>query len=551
MFLQKRQLLFTIFSLFFINVSALAEQNQTTTTHVAFAGGGWRAHTGHTAWTMALLNQSDQKLANAYRNVDTFSSNSGGSWFTAMMLYSEDFVDALEAPDALQQWSKPTTNPKEGWLGQQHYLFANAGCGALGGAVYVLCVFNHYAGGVDGATYWHRVIDKLVFANHQTKARLDSPRVIWGQDKEWLLAGSLLTSQAVLGRDGIDEQYYQACLSPAAPVLNGSQGALCKPEATPEPVVSPVSFSSLPKDSKMRPLPFLRAASTDKVFNLGYSERALWRPSKEYSTIKNPIETKHLPVIVAASASSAATGFAASKSVSESWVESFVAADEALNFRVQGGLTHIIANGLNTQQLAKQQVIQIADGGAVDNTAVTQLVAYLQLNKQADDFNVVVFDNVQNLYVPKSGASVGTDIANLFGKSLWNGNQVCAGAKGEKPCVTVPKLQVFAANALETTPVTWLAKTGNSDTKINEKIIYTKYEVETVDNPEFGITAGKKGTLHAFTAAWSTAKTAPQNTKKDGDFDAYTEMMEFINSGLKQSYNGQTGEAHLKKAFGL
>ena len=63
----------------------------TTAVHVAFAGGGWRAHTGHAGWTMSLLEDGAYTLDQVFGNVQTLSSNSGGTWFMNMLAYSAAF----------------------------------------------------------------------------------------------------------------------------------------------------------------------------------------------------------------------------------------------------------------------------------------------------------------------------------------------------------------------------------------------------------------------------------------------------------------------------
>lgn len=59
--------------------------------HVAFAGGGWRAHTGHAAWTTSLLEDGHNTLYQAFASVQTLSSNSGGIWYLSMLAYSNAF----------------------------------------------------------------------------------------------------------------------------------------------------------------------------------------------------------------------------------------------------------------------------------------------------------------------------------------------------------------------------------------------------------------------------------------------------------------------------
>ncbi len=93
--------------------------------HVAFAGGGWRAHSAHAGWTMSLLNGGSNNLKDVFTHVGTVSSNSGGSWFSTMLVYSDSFVTAIEAQDAIHTWPN-SGKSATGWLGQQQYLFDQA-----------------------------------------------------------------------------------------------------------------------------------------------------------------------------------------------------------------------------------------------------------------------------------------------------------------------------------------------------------------------------------------------------------------------------------------
>ncbi len=208
---------------------------------------------------------------------------------------------------------------------------------------------------------------------------------------------------------------------------------------------------------------------------------------------------------------------------------------------------------MSAKALAAAKIVQIADGGAVDNSGVAQLVSFLQQNNQADGFNIVSFDNALKTHPPVgvvAAGEVGIAIANLFGKGLSNGNKVCSGGY----CVQVPDLQIFKLDSLNNTPVTWEATAStNKPPSTLHKLIYTKYIVTTVDNSTFGIKAGTTGTLHAFTAAWSDADTAPRDAKKDKDFKAYAAMLNYINVGLQQPYGlkSEKGISHLQKAFGI
>lgn len=189
---------------------------------VAFAGGGWRAHTAHSAWTMALLQNGSKKLSDVFTNVETVSSNSGGSWFSTMLMFSQPFVDAIQAPDAVAMWDST------GWLGLQRKLFANSGC-TNSGDLYFKCALQHYT----DPYYWDSVVTQVVYRDFPlTRMNLNAGRQDWAKDKALLLAATLLTSNVVMNEEGLkdayDKGYYQACLAPATPKMGGYDGSSCQ-----------------------------------------------------------------------------------------------------------------------------------------------------------------------------------------------------------------------------------------------------------------------------------------------------------------------------------
>jgi hypothetical protein len=384
--------------------------------HVAFSGGGWRAHAGHTGWILSLLEGGSKKLEDVFANVGTVSSNSGGSWFSTMLMYSGAFVRAIQGTNAINTWSVSGADAT-GWLGQQQYLFDQAFCHSASGDAFTACVFEYYTDG--DATYWHKVVEDLVFKDYPITVPLSGKRQPWAAGKPLLLAATMLTTEAVLGEEGGDKQYYQACLSPATPVLNGDSGASCSGGTGTLPDVTPVTFSSMPSGSTFTAPPFLPAAGTGTnatLFNVGYTENALRSPATATATIENPLTSDVVPVATAAAASSAAAGFGASGVVTGDWEEAYLASDEAVNFQLAGNMQHVVADGMTVNALAAAKMVQIADGGPVDNSGVAQLVSFLQLNNAADGFNIVAFDNVQTLYTPGGAAP---KVGNRHRVSVW------------------------------------------------------------------------------------------------------------------------------------
>lgn len=521
------------------------------TVHLAFAGGGWRAHTGHAAWTMSLLDSGNIKLDSVFTNVGTISSNSGGSWFSTMLMYSEDFVEAIEAPDAINTWDSI------GWLGQQESLFNAAGCDTEG-YEYLNCVANHYLPD-DGKFYWNEVVEGIVFRDYpiDQSVTLSSPRQAWAKDKPLLLASTMLTTEVVLNKkEEVDifgdsvtyHRWYEACLSPNTPVLDGDGGGSCSGQAT-TPDVTPVTFSSLPGNAGYKVPYFLPEVGSGSKFNVGYTlDYVVDTAPTASATIQHPLVCDEIPVVIAAAASSAALGFGASAVVSEFFDVAYGLEDEALGFELANSKVQFNNpdNDLSIDTLAARKFVRLADGGPTDNSGVAHLVSFLQLNDQAEGFNIVAFDNVQEIYSPGGNAAdVGTDIASLFGLAICPDNQFCGRLDCGAPCVNLPDVQVFDSTVVKTTTATWNPPSGVQ----GQALIYTKYTVTTVDNPAFGIQAGTTGTLHSFTCQWSSADTEPLNEQTDSDFIAYANMLKFINSGL--SADNQKGLKYLQAALGL
>ncbi|GAB5398858.1 MAG: hypothetical protein Aureis2KO_04430 [Aureisphaera sp.] len=508
--------------------------------HVAFAGGGWRAHTGHSAWTIGLLENGTYSLNNVFANVGTMSSNSGGSWFSTMLMYSSDFVSDIEAKDASTTWATSS-----GWIGKQRKLFDAAPCGSEPEGIYLECVFDYYTNkSYTGGTYWKLMVENLVFKSYPLgSTTLGDPHQSWAANKPLLLASTLLTNTVVLNsEDNVtnNHRYYQACLAPSEPQLNGDSGSNCTDGRPAD--VTPATFSSIPSGSSYQPSPFFAELGTNTqscTFNLGYTADYVVESAPKFTEpLKLPLKDSSVPVMTAAAASSAAAGFGASEHITGAFDLSYLFQDNAVSFGMSGGsVDYVDTEGLDLQTLSNQKVVRLADGGAADNSGVAQLVRSLQLNNQADGFNIVAFDNVSDITVITGAANVGVDIASLFGYK----DPLCVDLKLIEYCITTPDLQIFEATPLTSTNHTW-AYTPSAN-----QLVYTQYAVTTKANPALGIAGGTKGTLHSFTCSYPKALTAPIDG--DTNFDGYANMFTFINNGLNAN-NGE-GLKYLRTALGL
>lgn len=510
-----------------------------TAVHVAFAGGGWRAHTAQAGWTMSLLDDGANTLEYVFENVQTLSSNSGGTWFLSMLVYSSAFRSSIEEQGAFENYITPN-----GYLGQERALFENFGAVSVDPdscpfeesdpVFYFYCRLAALV--ADGNLVWTDMVNGIVFKPfdmnlelEESPTLLSDPRQTWAIDKSLLTAATMLTNHAVLTESAIvfDKLYYDATLAGGGPVQMS---------------VTPVTFSSLPAGKT--PPPFLRAGTFDVVYaDADFSDSA-------GAGFMNPSPSDSIPVLLATAASSAAAGALASYSIllangydELTWELANVLSDLAVPLQLTSPLEGGSPSGLSLDELAGVNFARLADGAYLDNSAVAQLVSFLQVNNEATDFQIVSFDNVQTLYTPSADgaetpARVSNDIALLFGEG--GKNQVCTGA--DEFCFSVPARQIFSSEPLTSTASTWDWTSRGAD---EPTLIYTRYRVTTVDNPTFGLTAGSQGVLHVFTCSWPSAQSPPWNG--ESDFDAYEAMLAAIRAGLQA--NGNEGLDHLRAAL--
>lgn len=560
--------------------------------HVAFAGGGWRAHTGHAAWVMSLLAANNNAsgctlseesgnpdcLQAAFTNVKTISGNSGGSWFSSMLMYDADFINEITSDSVLYNWgTTDSTNLNQGWLGKQENYFSNfsSKCGSKQGAAYLECVLEEYFSSTAIPTpSWSAFVQDLVYKgyNWQAYGTLDGGNhQAWAQDKSLLIAGTWLTNTVVLNDEGsfYDELYYQVCKSPKAVDVDGDDGAWCLDQPNGQkvstPDVLPVTFTSLTKtDTSLLSPTFI--GTEPSLYNLGYSGAyaTSTTPTKNNTLQSGNNYTGSVPVISASTASSAAAGYAASYTVAypkvtdncsplSAWDCVYHSRDLAIGFKLPDNtnqVDYVPASDLDNlllDDLNDNRVIRVADGGAIDNSAVAQLVGYLQLNKQDSDFNIVAFDDVQLNDGSNKDKYPSSDISYMFDGAPPAG--VCV----QGVCVNVPGLAIMELSSSPTafTKYTWTVVQPDG-TPTTDSLHYYIYEVQTVANSDFNIKGGSTGTLHVFASEFSCADTAPEN---NNDFPCYNAMIENFRPTLERTPNNgtstKTGLTMLSEAFGL
>jgi hypothetical protein len=235
-------------------------------------------------------------------------------------------------------------------------------------------------------------------------------------------------------------------------------------------------------------------------------------------------------VLDAASASSAAAGYAASSDVSGSWAEAFVAENMAIDFQVKGGVVKQVDPPFSYSNLSTNQVIKIADGGAVDNTGVAQLVSFLQKTGQDKNFFIVSFDSYLVAYKEDF---FGNWTTTKYGKDgLSDGMRYLIGdLKTPDPYsfegydVNLPDLRIFDVTNRQVSSGKSFAnpscpQNGSGD-GANGRVFLSMLSVTTRKNEAFDVAAGSSGMIFVFSSE-NSALTAPE---KLSSFDCYNEML--------------------------
>ncbi|MEM6406683.1 MAG: hypothetical protein AAF669_08880, partial [Pseudomonadota bacterium] len=185
---------------------------------VTFSGGGFHALGGAAGWMMGVMERTGQyDLAAVTKAAAVISSNSGGSWFTALAAYSPTFVSELESREGDAGFIS-----ERGYLGRvwQQLRTLRSGCDDWETGKKRVCdylrkqmllpqldhsVLNSFLLSEDGE--WQTTVEDSVFLKDYpdygyypelSVKTLSSPQQPWLADKDLLMATMLLTQGPAL-----------------------------------------------------------------------------------------------------------------------------------------------------------------------------------------------------------------------------------------------------------------------------------------------------------------------------------------------------------------
>jgi len=527
-------------------------QSVTFPMHVAFAGGGWRAHSGHTGWVASAIDEAGS-LDSAFLNIQTISSNSGGSWFSTMLSYSPAFKSALDK------------GRSSIWLADQKIKFGRhktESCvivSVLDEKTATNCILYN-----DFDLKWQDFISDFVLSGWFPVTPSGPPslssKMTWVNPKSLLLAATLLTHNVVLdGSKAGDKSYYWICNILAVPILkeedvtdwknDGDKGGFCNPKVNPSihptpPIYAdtiPVTFSHVSNGAAPPFLQSLNSKLASESYNVGYTKNMFSGAPLDKAILQNPLDSSQVKVINAAAASSAAAGFVASEDVvpisTGKWEQAWIASDLALSFSLEASTVKQVVAPTSFSELHTQKIVRLADGGVVDNTGIAQLVSYLQASNPTGTFSIVAFDNYLHGY-GKNGLS------NELQKMLGYDNPTSGKITFQGVTIKIPDLQIFVKSSSSmplskaSSPLI-LANCKNASSA--DALYYFNVTVKTKENKVMGIKAGATINLHLFSSS-STAPTAP--VKVDNAFNCYNELLLSIKTNTIM-------KPYLKQALGL
>lgn len=512
----------------------------------AMSGGGWRAHTVDSAYVLAMLHASGEDLTSLTSRVDSGACNSGSCWFHSQLAYSAKFRKVMEDSDTADNFIK------DGFLGRFKFLNYQFPCLGLNNTpAQMMCerwpAFQGYfaLGKVASGLHWYSIVKDVVYRplgmNTELKnVTLNGAREDWANGKSLIFAGSLLTERAVLSGGKFNQNYVSTELSTKLDI------------PTKMLTSTPIFFSST-ASTDMKPPDLFSAGD----LLLTYNDTSSFSKGLKPLVIKANHPQGNVPVIAAATVSSAAGGIAASKTavsallrqvsriltpvagqisfVTSALAPSFLLADDGFKLIRNAADKNVLPAALTRKNLAQLKAVRTADGGFSDNTSVAFMLRHLHDNDLLDNFRILAFSNTEEpLRELGFFGEVANDIAALFGVGLVDGEaKMCIG----DTCVAVASPQVFALQGAETADTWWRHSSGGTNASL------TRYKVTTVKNDVFGVPAGKKGTLYVLTGQSRNAPTVPTSAES---FDAYEKLFHGIYDGFKNHGGWDVMERVLK-----
>jgi hypothetical protein len=576
---------------------------------LAFSGGGYHALSGGAGWLMGMMERTEEySLAEVTSNVSAIGSNSGGSWLMTLSSYSKTFLDEIQEPGAYEQF---TTS--EGYMGKvwSYIQQPTGGCQAMPKGKSLCEIFygivKAEAGSgfanflVSGSGQWQTVVENSVFGKGNDwgyysdveNSNLSTQRNDWINDKDLVLAGTFLTQEPALTYTStllesfVDVQTLQASQALSSQ-LTGGVPILLKASGGPYVDALPGGTLDLTygtwkwHDFSWRFMPGTASSDSTTLTNAELSDVLPTLPVINAAAISSAAGGGFIDIPILGGqgkglvdgkdTATALNGFAPAYQMYDPTSEQPVMAFQS---SVHNTFVGDSDSATATTALATNKVVRLADGGFVDNTAVAQMLRYLQdanNGKIPSGFTLVAFDDLpapQTYWDPKTPSEplpTGGDIAALFGFggctkdscSMQQGNlqqpklmglQYSGMSARMFSCGQYFNEEEECAGGPPLDRVYWQAQGDErilcdmAGTEVEQPLLYSRYEVSIDASAPgtllYGIQSqndGVSGTLHVFSMLGGSAAVVPGSQDA---FNCYGTMITGMVENLKKTGGSQ------------
>ena len=540
---------------------------------LSLAGGGIKAMTSDAALFAGLLEYFSNEgapttIANLLSKESAVSANSGSSWFTDLLAYSQSFDNSLQNYSAFFSQS--------GYMGQletAYYNYATAPNTNIDRVIVsILNAVGNKAGVNLAQLYgllanssfnWNDFLSKVIFEPDNAAQLLQSVNFYSDQS----LRTDALPDQSLIYESSISSN--EAAINKYSSLLGVTNNETVSTISNAGTDTSGNTYSYIPAvitslgsktDISAPALPSISTGSLDAT----YSTYNTTFGSHSATTVLPNFNLDGLSAFLAASASSAAASAAASggvyntgsvgnitKHIPSSLLSALLNETQDLSSLVQvnnangsstaSDPTSGILDGYTTPASLVTQgnsLLRLADGGYIDNTSVTAGLTYLQANNDINNFTdtaLTFFDGVDpNLGKINPGYNnIGEEAELLFTGSNQN----------QRHNVGHPSAAVFDS-----------AQTTGLDEPIWEYIGSNGFKLEdfqlgvTTAPNDMGIAAGEHGTLNLWVV---TTKAGALPSLNQASWSQYSDLYDQMIAGLQTSDNGHIGADLLANSLGL
>lgn len=514
---------------------------------LALEGGGFLAHSVYTGLVEGL-NQAASKTGgteatltatNILGSFGVISTVSGGSWFMSELAFSQRFLSLVEgsneanaATNYINKWVEPFISIGSKNIGVKVFADLISALGASGLAQTLKQIAYFLGKGMVWSSFVERLLG--ITGSIAPTTQLGDDVNAWAKDKIWIVAHSVVTP-------GGSCSYCKKKVAKIWQKLAGLDFADYKisDSSSSQPLFTPARYSIVlgSGSSSRAPLPYCAPGMCEGL-GLSY-EGATWAGVDRFSSSATlnfggtEQSSGALPLTQAVAASSSFLGGICTSDATdlaqelvgthfEVWTATTGGGDAFTQAQasVQGLSSKNDVSRTSLQALSAQGLHAVIDGGYTDNTGIAHAIA-VGANEVVSF--VVSVDDLLNLFAGRPAQkNQALGVYELYFQAFQE-----SATEIQKQINTFQPLSISIGS-----------------TKFLKSLTFGTLTVTTVDCPAFGITAGRKITLHVVSVD------SPLTIGGLDDFKDYGTLVGEITSTIVSNLQGGTTQKLLKILLG-